>query len=478
MGKQKTKSILIALCVILVAALVIGLNVYNTLGTNGTLLRSKTAAESENFEVSGTMMAYFFNSNYTTYSSVLSYLGVDSSTSLKAQPCSYVNDGKGTWFDYFVEITKTYVTELLAICEAANAAGMTVADVDQTEIDATIGIMKETAESYGYSIDQYLTLSTGTGMNEKDIRKCLELTALASMYSAKYMEELSYTAEEKEEYYAANSASFDGVDYLSYTVNAADFMEKDASGNPVGDTTTSSASAKEAADKIAGASSADDFKSLVREYMTANTSSDEAAIDAAVEACYHRHALASSITAVSEWAFSAKAGDTHITGVDGDTSYTVYYLVTPSYRDESQNRNVRHILFTAERYNSSEKAEEVLAEWEASGYTDEKFAELVAEYSFDEGSLATNGVYENVAQGEMTNTFNAWLFDASRKEGDKDIVKSDYGWHIMEYLGLGEGTAWEANAENYLSNEDYQAMIALNSGSIKFNDAAINEINA
>ena len=48
----------------------------------------------------------------------------------------------------------------------------------------------------------------------------------------------------------------------------------------------------------------------------------------------------------------------------------------------------------------------------------------------------------------------------------------------MEYLGLGEGTAWEANAENYLSNEDYQAMIALNSGSIKFNDAAINEINA
>lgn len=476
MGKQKTKSLLIALCVILVAALVIGLNVYNTLGTNGTLLRSKTAAESENFEVSGTMMAYFYSSNYSTYASYLSYLGVDPNVSLKAQPCSYVENG--TWFDYFVAIAKEYVTELLAICEAANAAGLTIADVDQTEIDATVDAMKTMAEAYGYSLNQYLTVSMGTGMNEQDIRDCLELTALATLYSNQFTDSLTYTADEKEAYYAEHTADFEGVDYLVFTVNAFDYMETDVNGNPVGDTTTASASAKEAAEKIAAASSEDEFKSLVREYLTANTDSDEAAVEEKVEACYQRHVLAASISAVSDWAFSASAGDTHMTGVEGDTSFGVYYLVKPSYRDETANRNVRHILFSNEQYTDSAKAEEVLAEWEAAGYTDEKFAELVTAYSYDEGSLATNGVYENVAQGEMTNHFNAWLFDASRKTGDRGIVESDYGWHIMEYLGEGEGTAWEANAERIMSNADFEAMIADNSTSITFNDKVINEINA
>lgn len=476
MGKQKMKSLLIALCVILVAALVIGLNVYNALGDNGTLLRNKTAAESENFEVNGTMMAYFYNSNYSSYASYLSYLGVDTSTSLKAQSCAYVENG--TWFDYFVSVTKEYVNELLAICEAAHTAGLTVADVDQTEIDATIDSLKTMADAYGYSINQYLTISMGVGMNEKDVRDCLELTALATLYSNKFTEELSYTAEETEAYYAEHTADFDGVDYLAFTVNAADFMAKDTNGNPVGDTTTSSASAKEAAEKIATATSEDAFKSLVREYLTANTDSDEETVDASVEACFHRHVLAASISAVSDWAFSASAGDIHMTGVDGDTSFTVYYLTKPSYRDETVNRNVRHILFSDDIYTDATKAEEVFAEWEAAGYTDEKFAELVTAYSADEGSLSTNGVYENVAQGEMTNTFNAWLFDADRKAGDKGIVESDYGWHIMEYLGEGEGTAWAANAEKVMTNEDFEAMIADNSTGITFNDAVINEINA
>ncbi|MBQ4354375.1 MAG: peptidylprolyl isomerase [Clostridia bacterium] len=475
MGKQKLKTLLIALCVILAAALVIGLNVYNKLGDNGTLLRSKTAAESENFEVSGTMMAYFYNSNYSTYAQYLSMLGADTTKSLKAQTCPYVENG--TWFDYFVAMTVDYVGELLAICEAANAAGLSTADVDQTEIDSTIEMLKAMAESYGYSLDQYLTVSIGTGMNEKDVRNCLELTALASLYSNQFMEGLSYTAEEKEAYYKEHAADFDGVDYLVYKVSAFDYMEKDVEGNPIGDTSGASASAKEAADKIAAAKSADDFKALVREHLAA-IGNDEAAIDAAVEACYHRHETAASIAAVSEWAFSASAGDIHMTGVEGDTSFTVYYLLKPSYRDETANRNVRHILFSTDQYTDGTKAEEVLAEWEAAGYSDEKFAELVAAYSADTGSLGTDGVYENVAQGQMTNTFNAWLFDADRKAGDRGIVESDYGWHIMEYMGQGEGTAWEVNAEGALSNADYEAMITEHGDTIEFDLDVINEINA
>ena len=102
----------------------------------------------------------------------------------------------------------------------------------------------------------------------------------------------------------------------------------------------------------------------------------------------------------------------------------------------------------------------------------------VEEYSYDEGSLETDGVYENVAQGDMTNHFNAWLFDAERKVGDHGIVESDYGWHIMEYIGEGEGTAWAANVERALKSADGDKMIDAHNDDITFDYKVIAKINA
>ena len=34
--------------------------------------------------------------------------------------------------------------------------------------------------------------------------------------------------------------------------------------------------------------------------------------------------------------------------------------------------------------------------------------------------------------------FNDWCFDASRKTGDTAIVKTQYGYHIMYFVGYGE----------------------------------------
>ena len=64
MNKGKQKSIIITICVILVAALIIGLNVYTRVDDSGAFLRAKTAAESENFKVDGAMMNYYYFSNY------------------------------------------------------------------------------------------------------------------------------------------------------------------------------------------------------------------------------------------------------------------------------------------------------------------------------------------------------------------------------------------------------------------------------
>ena len=63
-NNEKKKSILVGICVVLAIVLMIGVIVYKNLAESGALLRNEIAAQSENFEVDGAMMAYYFSSQY------------------------------------------------------------------------------------------------------------------------------------------------------------------------------------------------------------------------------------------------------------------------------------------------------------------------------------------------------------------------------------------------------------------------------
>ena len=130
--KEKRNAILITIAVVVVAACVIGLVVYNNLADSGYFLRREVAAQSENFTVNGSVMTYFFFSNYSQYSSMFTQMGLDTAYSLKSQ---YADETNGiTWFDYMATLTQSYVGELLALCEAAKAAGMELTADDQAYV--------------------------------------------------------------------------------------------------------------------------------------------------------------------------------------------------------------------------------------------------------------------------------------------------------------------------------------------------------
>lgn len=473
--KEKRNSIIITICVILAAVLVIGLTVYNRLTDSGYFLRSQTAAESENFEVDGAMMTYFFHSNYQSYASYASYLGIDTSVSLKAQESS-ISEGS-TWFDYFASLTKSYVNELLALCEAAKANGLELDDADMESIDASIDSLSEAANSYGYTINQYLITAFGAGVNTKDVKNCLELTALAAKYSTQYTESLTYSDEQLEAYYDANSADFEGVDVIAITIPASTYQETDADGNPVGDATSASAAAQAKAEEIAAAASMDDFNAAIRDFLVNDRGSSEEEVDAMVEQCYSPHVTASAISDVADWAFSASVGETQVSGGAGASQYTVYYLAKEAYRDDTPGRNIRHILFTNTTYADDTKVNEVYAEWEAAGFTEEKFLELNNLYNED-SSISNGGLYENVQEGQMVTEFNDWMFDESRKTGDHGIVETTYGWHIMYYVGESDRAAWEAEAISALQTADYTEMVEQYSAGNVFTDEVMYEINA
>ena len=117
------------------------------------------------------------------------------------------------------------------------------------------------------------------------------------------------------------------------------------------------------------------------------------------------------------------------------------------------NINVRHILIKPEKVDdehdadsdeawaaAEQKANEVYAMWQTNPTVD-YFTELCAEYSAD-GTKDTGGLYEDVAPGKMVTEFNDWCFDPARQPGDSGIVKTQFGYHIMYFVGQAESRAW------------------------------------
>ncbi|MBO4914151.1 MAG: peptidylprolyl isomerase, partial [Oscillospiraceae bacterium] len=102
---------------------------------------------------------------------------------------------------------------------------------------------------------------------------------------------------------------------------------------------------------------------------------------------------------------------------------------------------VRHI-----RVEDEETANSLLNEYSAGARTEEAFAALATANSTDTGSTSNGGLYENVYKGQMVAPFEDWCFDASRQSGDTGIVKTDYGYHVMYFVGRSSYPYWQTIA--------------------------------
>ena len=109
---------------------------------------------------------------------------------------------------------------------------------------------------------------------------------------------------------------------------------------------------------------------------------------------------------------------------------------------------------TEEKAKAKAEADKLLADWKAGKATEESFAALVHDNTDDAGSKETGGLYENFARGEMVANFENWAYDAARVVGDTGVVETDYGYHIMYFVGDGL-PAWKVSAETDYVNEKY-----------------------
>lgn len=97
------------------------------------------------------------------------------------------------------------------------------------------------------------------------------------------------------------------------------------------------------------------------------------------------------------------------------------------------------------------EAENIKAMWVSGGATEEVFIDLTGKYTQDTGYESNGGLYTDISAGSRyVPEFEAWAIDPENKAGDCEIVRTDYGYHIM-YM-VGNEPLWERVCrEAYLS---------------------------
>ena len=258
------------LACVLIAAILLGSLSLIIINGTGIVLRSKIALKTAHYEVTGTMMKYYYYFQYqSTYSNYynmavsylgsadyISYFGWDLDESYAHDdelnnPCklgTVKKDDKGntlkdangntlydseamtmrggrvyTWWDYLMDQALKSAREMIVLCEAAYANGFqTLASLNpdaEAEIDEAIASVKKAASDSGLSTRAYILRMYGEGISLNDIREALVLSTIASEYSAKVEKDIrdAITDEEILEKFEKDKKKYLFADVLSAT---------------------------------------------------------------------------------------------------------------------------------------------------------------------------------------------------------------------------------------------------------------------
>ncbi len=414
-----------------------------------------------------------------------------------------------TWAEYITDATVDYMQEFYSLYNNAVAEGYVTTEEDLADIEESLDTMRETAANAGgtgegaiqLSLNSYLKLYYGEGINANFLRNLMKKELIVQRYSEDKQKgfEEKYTDEIVDEQYNEDPSEYNVVDLRLYefaneTLTAEDGETEDAlkarqeksnaeqakKAEALLSKVTDEASFNDAAEEYIHANDEEKAEETAEEATeeTAEETTEETAEETEEEAHDHDSQTKSygtsksSLTSISEefakWAFDSarKAGDKKVITTD-KASYAVY-LVKTSYAQECVD--VRHILFTTVDPSTGEAldadavaekkalAESVLADWNASDKTEDAFAALANEHTEDPGSGTNGGLYEKVYPGQMVDSFDNWIFDESRNVGDVEIIESDYGYHIMYFVG-NKDLSYRSTIRTSNTQDDYSSWL-------------------
>ena len=485
--KLYTTIFVAVIAVMLVIA--IGVGVSQAVSNSGIREKNTVAMTVGEHEISNAQLSYYYidtiQNFYNQYYSYLYYFGLDTTQPLDEQV--YDSSTGETWADYFLSSAMNSVQSIYAMYDAAVEAGFTLPEEDQTTLENSIATAELYATLNSFSdVDAYLQAMYGSGASEEGYREYMEVSLLADAYYVAYGDSLTYEDADLRAAEADNYNAYSAFSYNYYYLNASKFLE----GGTTDEEGTTTYSDEEKAASVAAAEAA--AKALTSDEITSVSEFDTAIAELSINAeattsttstVYTDYNYANISSVLVDWISDAsrKEGDkTYIanesTTTDEDNNevttingYYVLYFVGSTDNNFAM-KNARHILvefetttdettgesLTTEEDKAAAKAtaEEILLQWKTGDATEESFAALANEKSSDTGSNTNGGLYENIYPNQMVDTFEDWCYDESRKPGDTGIIETDYGYHVMYFVGDSELTYRDYMIQNDLISND------------------------
>ena len=424
----------------------------------------------------------YYGSGYGAY-----YTGFDATKDPADQ--EYIGEdapeGVTTWSDYFrlMAPEKAFIQREIykeAISEEAKKAGFEVTNDVQLSIDEEIDSTIEQYETYAkdsdMSLDNYLARVWGEGLSEKTYREFLNRDMVVEKYLTWYQENIAETTSDKDvkEYYKENRLDFDMVDARLFAFSYAEAAEDTESDDP----TYTKSEAKKLANEFKGkVTDEESFVELGKEYALPS----QKATFEEDSATLAENLSSASISAenITKWLFDTdrKAGDVTVLEDEATETFYVAYIINPAAPDKNTaGADVRHLLVQAETTKTDsegnevdlsqdeidknfaeakKEAEKLLKQWKKGKATEKSFASLVTGNTDDTGSKDTGGLYEDITStSSYVPEFLDWAL-APHKKGDTDIIKTDYGYHIMYFVGADETEKWESDVRSAIASEKY-----------------------
>lgn len=477
-GKIATK--VVAIAVIVVAALVA---IGATLNFFGLPQRVLTAAKAGDIKISvAEYNCYYMNAftqvhntaqTYDTYygkGAGLTYVGFDSTKTPREQKYTkselegYQNP---TWADYFEVSALENAKYTNIYAKLAEDAGIKLTDEEQKEIDDAIESLRKAADEKDYSLDRFLRLQLGNGVNEKIYREIMTKQQLAAKFAKTKQTEVKdgITDAAIDAEYKENAKDYSSVTVYLFEVEAKPDIKKDATDD---EKKAAQEKAMEDAKKNANAylSNINDVNSFVAQAKRNDKDAKEEALCTKMVS-YSTLSSSGYGEETAKWAFDAnrKVGDKAV--IELSDGYAVAYITELPAKNTFKPVDVRHILVefgskegtaptAKQKEDAKKKADEIFDKFKKDP-TVENFAALAKENTADTGSKETGGLYEKVVYGQMVSAFNNWIFDAARKSGDTGMVETEFGYHIMYYVGNDYEETWKDSVRTVLATEALEA---------------------
>ena len=463
------------LAIVVIALAVLGIRAVNN---SGIIQKNTIAAVVGDRELNTVELGYYYNDaiseyyndwyeQYSTYTdSYLQAIGLDTTKPLNEQ--IYDEASGQTWDQYFIEAAINEAKSDFALYDLAKAEGFELPSEDQITLDNMTSNLGTYATLYGYSnANQYLRAMYGYGADEDSYVAYSERSAIANAYKQAHEDSLKYEDADIREYEKGKLNNYNSYTYSSAYLSYTDFRQggtKDEDGTKTYSDEENAAAReamKVAAEKLASATTLDELKKMIGT-IEINDESQLAVNES-------QTVLHTSLNAaLAEWLSAAerKEGDigsipisTTSTDDNGNEKTVIngYYIAYFNSKTDNSEpmANVRHLLVQfaggskneetgkteysdEEKAAAKEKAEGYLKTWKEGDATEDSFIKLVKEHS-DDTSAEDGGLFEDIhPDSSYVANFLNWAIDSQRKTGDTEVIETEYGYHVMYYVGDDE----------------------------------------